>query len=294
MKYDKESGMSNKKIFAICLIVAIVLWFVPSSVFGIDFGKIAGDIINTGMEMMIGHKTDDSGNVAQTKVSGDYTYTAWDERESPNYYRIDGAAIVGYDVESGEIRYGDLDRLGRATYAVGKITKDIYTEELNQPREQSLPKSTGYRNYYVGDNPAYNTKIIGKGIGFWNGYTYTGAFYNRSHLIADSLGGEPSKKNLITGTRCQNTGTNNAQDSGYGGMAYPEETVRKYFKRNYNDATDVYYAVTPVYEGDELLPRSVFVDVKSEDGKIDMHIETYNCAKGYEIDYGTGIAKASK
>ena len=41
----------------------------------------------------------------------------------------------------------------------------------------------------------------------------------------------------------------------------------------------------PLYNGNELLPRSVEVNVKASDGSIDQKIIVYNTANGYNIDY---------
>lgn len=48
-----------------------------------------------------------------------------------------------------------------------------------------------------------------------------------------------------------------------------------------------YYAATPAYVGDELAPRSVFVDVLSSDSSINDHVEAYNAAAGNDIDNAT-------
>ena len=69
-------------------------------------------------------------------------------------------------------------------------------------------------------------------------------------------------------------------------MAYAEGLARDWLWDN-RDGT-VYYAATPVYEGDELVPRSVFVDVLSSDGELDLEVEVFNAAAGFEIDYATG------
>ena len=99
-----------------------------------------------------------------------------------------------------------------------------------------------------------------------DGSTYHGAIFNRSHLLAKSLGGDDADYNLVTGTRTQNVG--------------------------HNDGT-VYYSATPVYEGDELLPRSVIVDVRSSDGELDLEVEVYNAVAGYDVDYATGRFSAA-
>jgi DNA-entry nuclease len=115
---------------------------------------------------------------------------------------------------------------------------------------------------------------------------YNGYMFNRSHLIADSLGGDPIRANLVTGTRCQNVGNNDNA----GGMAYAEEIARNYLDTHRGGW--IYYAATPVYVGDEMVPRSVYVDIKSDDCSIDAHIEVFNVANGYAIDYMTGEFEA--
>ena len=120
-----------------------------------------------------------------------------------------------------------------------------------------------------------------------DGSTYHGAIFNRSHLLAKSLGGDDADYNLVTGTRTQNVGDNTGQN---GGMAYTEGLARDWLR--HNDGT-VYYSATPVYEGDELLPRSVIVDVRSSDGELDLEVEVYNAVAGYDVDYATGRFSAA-
>ena len=107
-------------------------------------------------------------------------------------------------------------------------------------------------------------------------------FWNRSHLIAKSLGGDDIAENLVTGTRTQNVGANDGQ----GGMGYAEGIARRFLESN--QGATLYYSATPVYEGSELVCRSVIVDMRASDGSLDMQVEVYNCAKGFLIDYATG------
>ena len=46
--------------------------------------------------------------------------------------------------------------------------------------------------------------------------------------------------------------------------------------------------MTPNYTGDELLPRTVTVDIQSCDQKIDERVVVSNTANGYVIDYTDG------
>lgn len=115
-----------------------------------------------------------------------------------------------------------------------------------------------------------------------NGLVYHGYLFNRSHLIAKSLGGTEVAENLVTGTRTQNVGAND----GGGGMAYPEGLARAWLDKN-PDGT-VWYSSTPTYKGTEVVPRSVIVDLVSSDGTLDLELEVYNTAQGYSIDYADG------
>ena len=45
---------------------------------------------------------------------------------------------------------------------------------------------------------------------------------------------------------------------------------------------------TPIYVGDELVCRSVMVDMLSSDGLLDLRIEVFNAAKGYSVNYADG------
>lgn len=200
------------------------------------------------------------------------SYTEWDADEYPEYYRVVGPAVVDVELEPGELRYEGLDELGRTGRAVANITPEMAEEGSEREREEMSwihPSGWGHNEQVYIEMP--------------DGDTYHGALFNRSHLIAKSLGGEEVPENLVTGTRTQNVGDNRGQD---GGMAYTEGISREWLRDN-PDGT-LYYSATPVYEGDELVPRSVIVDVRSSDGEIDQEVEVFNAALGFEIDYATG------
>lgn len=218
-----------------------------------------------------------------------YEPTSWDASAYPEYYRVAGPAVVDGASspdgaaaaqtamsdpglpKPGEVRYSRLDDLSRTQGVVAVVDHAMY--EAARGHEAHFDKS---------DDPSgwgHNAKATIKAP---NGHSYHGYFWNRSHLLADSLGGAAARDNVITGTRMQNVGAND----GSGGMAYEESRVRDWLDAH-PDGT-VYYAATPAYVGDELVPRSVFVDVLTSDGQINDHVEVYNAAAGYDIDYATG------
>ncbi len=221
-----------------------------------------------------------ASNVGEPTGAGEATsastrpaYSAWDEDESPNYYRVVGKAHVGTKPPKGTVVYGKLDALGRATGAVALVTYDSMEEGRARSREDTsdlYPSGWGH-----------NEEVD---IALPDGTVYHGFLFNRSHLVAKSLGGDDGLHNLICATRTQNVGAN--LDGYDGGMAYCESLARLWLMRH-KDGT-VYYAAMPAYEGDELVARSVIVDIRSSDGSVDSRIEVYNTAKGFEIDYATG------
>ena len=201
------------------------------------------------------------------------THTTWDPLQSPNYYRVDGPAQASFDLEPGTASYAPLDSLGRARGVSALVTYDMMMDGRERPRESLSDVSpTGW---------GHNQEVD---IALPNGTVYHGQLFNRSHLLAKSLGGDDEAHNLICATRTQNVGAN-VQGSD-GGMAYSEGLARMWLE-DHPEGT-VYYAATPVYEGDELVARSVLVDIRTSDGSIDQRVEVYNAALGFEIDYATG------
>lgn len=225
----------------------------------------------------------------------------WDAKTAPNGYQVlDMKADIDYTVDAGNIVYTGFDKFGRTGRAVGNITYDMVKE------------SSGWRAKFASDVDSHlsgwgkNKKITSNLPG---GITYSGYMYNRSHLVADSLGGYKhvyksdgsldtdksvsEAQNLVTGTRFQNVGTNNAKGSGYGGMAYFEDMARKYLAEHEN--CSIWYSVEPVYASDnEIIPRACIVKMVSCDSKggsgngINLVGIVYNVQPGYTIDYTTG------
>ena len=212
----------------------------------------------------------------ETTTTGVQEETEWNIVDYPDYWKSLGKSDIDFNqfpVNAGEYKYAKLDELGRTGTAYGVIT-------LEKVRE-----SAGWRQSWKGDVDPSGFKGNNKKVKFKSSKTkgkfYEADFYNRSHLIADSLGGDSIKRNVVTGTRMQNVGKNNKK----GGMQYIEMKVLNYVKRT---GKNVYYKAEPVYKNNEIVPRYVIVNAKSEDGKIDEKVLVFNTAEGYTIDYNTG------
>lgn len=200
----------------------------------------------------------------------------WSQQQYPDYYVVTGKADfskAGTMPATGEIRYTGLDSYGRAGMVVGVIDKQL--RDSGSSRDRNMPDTiAGY--------PHPNPKVS---IDLGGGKAYRGYLFNRSHLLAKSLGGQDSVENMVTGTRTQNVGKNQPA----GGMAYTEDEARNWLDDNPKGTVE--YMATPNYEGSELLPRTVSVDIRTSDGSIDQHVIVFNTASGYDIDYQNGGVK---
>lgn len=151
--------------------------------------------------------------------------------------------------------YSSLDYKNRTGYAYAQITYQDVVSGKNKIRKD-------LRNI----NPA----------GFQKDY----GIYDRCHLIAHSLEGEEDNpRNLFTGTHEMNMR-----------MYKYEDMVAKYLKDNQNST--VLYKVTPVYNGENLVPSYVIMEA-SDATKHTALFNTiiYNTQSGWNIDYATGHAK---
>ena len=212
-------------------------------------------------------KTDgvDSVTKALPSAGGKLTY-----KYTGNYNETVGKAKFTYKIADG-VKYGKLDKFGRPTYATIRVTPKLYAKEKKEKREPIKVDPCGWLKK--------NPKVV---IKHKDGSTYKGFMYNRSHMIADSLGGDPVYENLVTGTRPQNVGGRGND----GGMAYLETKIRDYFNRGSKGTVD--YEVINVYASDkDKLPVYSICNAKSSDRKIDEQVIVYNSAEGYDIDYRT-------
>lgn len=198
-----------------------------------------------------------------------------------DYAEVIGQAQVDYSrVPTGSVAYCDLDTLQRSQCAYGNLTHSLFLKEQQEDRALITVNPTGWTKNKKVTIPALSNIPESK--------PYNGWFWNRSHLVADSLGGEPIKENLVTGTRTQNVGSTQTEGEFSGGMAYTERLARNYLKAQKDDSCPLYYAATPQYVNNELIPRTVIVDILDCNGSINMRVKVYNTANEYNIDYHNG------
>ena len=159
--------------------------------------------------------------------------------------------------------YGKLDSLGRCTYAISCVGKDLMPTEERGAIGSVKPTGWQIAKYDF---------IDGKYL------------YNRCHLIGYQLTGENANEcNLITGTRYLNID----------GMLPFENDIADYIDITNNH---VLYEVTPIFKGNNLVANGVHMQAYSveDDGKgICFNIYCYNVQPGVDIDYATGDNKLS-
>lgn len=196
--------------------------------------------------------------------------------QSNDYYTVMGPAVRLYGDAGSTVSTCDLDELDRAVCAYVELTSRDKSDS-----EGRLPDPAGWPE----DNREVDIPAL---EGVEGSKPYHGWMMNRSHLVADSLGGPEVTENLVTGTRMQNVGSHQVDGQYAGGMAYTEKLARDYIDSGKAASCPLYYAATPEYSGDELVPRTVIVDIISCDQSIDQRVEVSNTAAGWEIDYTDG------
>lgn len=192
-----------------------------------------------------------------------------------DYYSVDGPSNLDTSTfpKTPQNVYGDDSNTHRPAPVKATITYNV------------VKKSIGRRQHFSRDPygwPKRNPKVTFE----TSTGTDKGFFWNRSHLIADSLGGDAIPANSVPGTRTQNVGNRKHT----GGMQYIERKCVDYLKKHRN--VTLYYQVTPNYEGNNTIPTTVTVQALTSDGAIDETVTTYNNLKGFTIDYQTGAVTA--
>ena len=134
---------------------------------------------------------------------------------------------------------GEFDHLGRATSAHIQLQDKDEPKQKREPRLKHNP--VGWHNYKI----AYGNK----GKKAW--------LFHRGHLIGYQFSGLTNEgKNLVPLTAWTNTGNyKGTADSNVEGMLYYEKRLDSWLATHPNYWLD--YKVTPVYTGDELIPRQV-------------------------------------
>ncbi|GEQ50609.1 hypothetical protein TK11N_24610 [Tetragenococcus koreensis] len=159
-------------------------------------------------------------------------------------------------------KYGDLDKLNRATSAEAMLNQSTMPEGDEERGDISNVEPTGWKNKKI----------------------KSGYLYNRSHLIGWALSAENDNwKNLITGTRQLNSPE----------MQRFEMDVKYYLEQSKDNY--VRYSVTPIFRGDEELARGVHMMAQSVgDDEISFNKYVFNVQDGVTLDYSDGTSQVDE
>ncbi|HEM5988480.1 TPA: DNA/RNA non-specific endonuclease [Streptococcus suis] len=138
-----------------------------------------------------------------------------------------------------QIVLGEFDTLGRATSAHIQLQDKDEPKKRREPRIKFTP--VGWHNYKI----AYGNQ----GKKSW--------LFNRGHLIGYQFSGLTDEgKNLVPLTAWTNSGNyKGTDDSNFEGMLYYENRLDSWLANHPHFWLD--YKVTPIYSGDELIPRQI-------------------------------------
>lgn len=202
-----------------------------------------------------------NGNYLVTIKDNGHYYNVPYYTDSPTYTLSNKPIFAEFKLkEEPYEEYRQLDNLGRCTLTSAIVCID------------TMPKSGEVRGSISSVSPtgwvqAKYDIISGKYL------------YNRCHLIGWQLTSEnANKNNLITGTKYLNID----------GMLPIENGVAKHIKdtKHY-----VAYQVTPIYNGNDLLPLGVQMEVdciSCDEKGTTLNVFCYNVQPGIELDYKTG------
>lgn len=181
------------------------------------------------------------------------------------YYIINGdkpkfSSVDISRAQSNTYLYDGLDDKGRARRVLAVVGPNTLEEASDESISNITPTGWKQKSY---------DRISG---------SQSAALYNRSHLLARSLGGENATGNIVTGTNYMNQI----------GMQENEKLILDYVRGTGNH---VLYRVTPIYKGNNNVCSGVQMEAYSieDSGKgVCFNRYCYNVQPGIKIDYYSG------
>lgn len=289
---NKGDGIGYKFVYVLVLLVAVAgfawrggyldrfLVGTPLEQYAVNVGQNGG---NAGSGNA-GNTNGGSGNgqviATEGAIDPNTLDTTWSVERAPDYFEIldPNDAHLDFEVAKGEFVYEGFDDLGRTRRAYGCPTHETWEESAGW--RAPMPASADrISTWGATSNPTMTLYNSDKS-------TYKSNMWNRSHLLGDATGAATVPENLIKASRQQNVGQSSGELSGKGGMRAAEVPVEEYLKTHENGY--VYYSATPIYNGDELMARAVYVQIQSDDKSLNEAMLVFNASYGYEFNYADG------
>lgn len=217
----KLSKMKRSTLLIIILVVAILQGYN----YFFDKNKAEPTVVS---ETSVSRSNEQTGADKQATTSSSERAAKYEQATTTNHLveekETTFTATDLNEQQTGYIKYGELDQIGRVTTANAVLTKEMY--DTGTKAEYNI-KPTGF----ISGNAPYN--------------------HSRGHLIGKQLGGSGTdRRNLMT---IYQYPVNSPDMTNY------ENAIR----RSLLDGDKVRYRVTPIFEGDDLLPAYVKMEGQS-------------------------------
>lgn len=180
----RRGRVSRLQKRAVSAALALVVGF--AAYLGVDLSGVQRAQAPATQQASYSAQSGPSAAASGQQASRQTWWTGWDPVAFPDYYRVIGPAVVDEDVPAGEVRYAPLDGLGRAGRCVANVTYDLMLQGEAASRDglsDLHPSGWGHNAKVTITNP--------------DGSVYNGYLFNRSHLVAKSLGGQNRIENLV-------------------------------------------------------------------------------------------------
>lgn len=164
------------------------------------------------------------------------------------------------DFKEPRIEYSNLDHLNRAGKVTAYLTKENVIKSDNRSSQTFLP--TGF----VKNAKTHRGHLIA--------YTLSGNLNDDGRYAKGHDGSLDNPKNLFTQTADSNTGD----------MQVYEKQILDALKKG----SKVIYSVTPIFKGDELMARGVWLQAVSNDNSVEFNVYLHNVSDDHSYDYMTG------
>lgn len=300
-KIKEDDSMGKKSNKGLISIITILLGAVGLGGYGITnqsspVGKVVVPIIQK-IEDSLGQKGAITGkNTDNNQATNTTTTTTTDSKSNnpsfsvgevgeyqngqPAYKYLNGnKSGLQMNWTANKIEYGNLDNLKRATNAKGFL--DINNLVKSETRTAQRFNPTGWSNKPLQVN---GRRVFPQNRGHLLAYSVTGNFDdNGKYTTAHPKGSLDNPKNLVSQSEFSNQRIFTQKN---------EPAVRKAMAIKGNK---VIYEVTPVYKGNELMPRAIKARAKDTKGTLDFNLLVYNVEPGVKFNYadGTSVADAS-
>ncbi|KRO00782.1 extracellular cell surface DNA-entry nuclease precursor [Companilactobacillus kimchiensis] len=181
--------------------------------------------------------------------------------------------LTATDFSTSRIDYSSLDSLNRTGTATAYLTRNNLGK--SKTRTEQVWKPTGWHNEPKQIN---GERVIPQNRGHLIAYTMTFNLNDNGKTDQGHLGSINNPYNLFTQTAFSNQKT----------MTETEQLVRTALAQN----KKVIYQVTPIFHGDDLMARGVWVQALSTDGTLKFNRYLWNVQSKIQFDYATGRSQA--